>query len=150
MRHYLPKPIPILGATAAALLALTACGSARDAGTVKPSQSAAAQTQLTVSVRSSPSAQPKTWTLTCDPTGGNMANAQKACDALDTASASKKDPFAATPKTEMCTMIFGGPQTATVTGTWQGRAVKASFDRKNGCEMDRWNALSALLGAPPK
>ena len=47
----------------------------------------------------------------------------------------------------MCTEIYGGPQTATVTGTFAGAKVSTALARTNGCEIGRWDALSALVGA---
>jgi hypothetical protein len=49
----------------------------------------------------------------------------------------------------MCTMIYGGPETATVTGTWNGKKVDATFNRKNGCELKRWSVLAPLFGSLP-
>jgi hypothetical protein len=46
-----------------------------------------------------------------------------------------------------CTMIFGGPQVATVKGTWRGKPVDARFARDNGCEIARWNKAKPLIGA---
>jgi hypothetical protein len=148
MRQCLPKPA-LLGTMAAALLTLAACGNGRDTATVQPSGAPSApHTKLTVTVRQSPSAKPQTWTLTCGPTGGTLPRATSACAVLDKSTASHTDPFAPTPKGQMCTMIFGGPQTARVTGTWNGKKVDASFNRRNGCEMKRWTTLSAMLGSP--
>ena len=45
-----------------------------------------------------------------------------------------------------CTQVFGGPETATVTGPSGGEPVEAPFSRVNGCEISRWDAVSALLG----
>ena len=45
----------------------------------------------------------------------------------------------------MCTEIYGGPQTATVTGTFRGEPVSAEFSRTNGCEIARWDGHVALL-----
>jgi hypothetical protein len=56
--------------------------------------------------------------------------------------------FAQTPADRICTAVFGGPETATVTGTWEGRRVDARFSRENGCEISRWEKLAALLAAP--
>lgn len=107
-------------------------------------------TKLTVTVRMSPSAKPIVRTLTCDPAGGTVPNAAGACAALaKTAAAKGGDPFAPTPKNQMCTQIFGGPQTATVKGTWHGRPVDATFDRKNGCAVKRWNDIAAVFGPLP-
>jgi hypothetical protein len=95
----------------------------------------------------SPTAPAITRTLTCDPPGGNAPNAANACAALKQVAAAKGgDPFAPTPKGQMCTQIYGGPQTATVKGTWEGKKIDTTFGRKNGCEIKRWNDLAALFG----
>jgi hypothetical protein len=49
------------------------------------------------------------------------------------------------PATVACTQIYGGPQTALVTGEFRGRRVRATFNRKNGCEIARWNAVRFLF-----
>jgi Subtilisin inhibitor-like len=110
---------------------------------------APARTRLTVTVRMSSAAKPVTRTLTCDPVGGDLPRPADACAVLARAAAAGTDPFAPTPKDQMCTQIYGGPQTATIKGTWNGRPVDATFDRKNGCETKRWNDLAALLGSIP-
>jgi hypothetical protein len=47
-----------------------------------------------------------------------------------------------------CTEIYGGPETATVSGRVRGSDVEASFDRADGCGIADWDLLAALLGAP--
>ena len=42
-------------------------------------------------------------------------------------------------------MIFGGPEQATVVGTVNGEEIDAAFERSNGCELDRWDRMAALL-----
>jgi hypothetical protein len=42
-------------------------------------------------------------------------------------------------------MIYGGPQTARVRGTYRGRKVEAVFNRKNGCEIARWKRVAFLF-----
>jgi hypothetical protein len=54
----------------------------------------------------------------------------------------------AVPKDQMCTQVFGGPETATITGTWRGKPVMSRLSRINGCEISRWNALNGLLPKP--
>lgn len=49
------------------------------------------------------------------------------------------------PNDQACTMIYGGPQTATITGTLNGNDVDAAFSRVNGCEIARWDALAKIL-----
>ena len=46
---------------------------------------------------------------------------------------------------QVCTDIFGGPQTATIEGTLRGRRVAARFTRQNGCEIARWELAKPLL-----
>jgi hypothetical protein len=84
---------------------------------------------------------PHTWTLRCAPAGGTLPHAGRACARLLAAHA----PFAATPKGSACTMIYGGPQLARVTGTFRGHKVWTTFRRRNGCETARWNRVAYLL-----
>lgn len=123
---------PVVLATAAA------CGG--DGSNVEQTHST---TSLQIRVRSSPGAHPHTWTLRCDPAGGDLPHAAKACAAL----AKAKHPFAPVPKGQMCSMIYGGPQRATITGTWRGTHVDAKYKRTNGCETNRWNAIAPVLNA---
>lgn len=44
-----------------------------------------------------------------------------------------------------CTELYGGPQTATITGTLRGRRIDLKLSRVNGCEIARWEAARALL-----
>lgn len=124
------------------LASAAACGS-HDAsvGPAKQPNARASATDLTVSVTAKPGAKPHEWTLKCNPPGGSHPDAKKACAAL----AKSKNPFKATPKNRMCTQIFGGPQKAKIDGTWNGAKVDATFSRKNGCEIDRWNAIKTVL-----
>jgi hypothetical protein len=46
-----------------------------------------------------------------------------------------------------CTQVYGGPQKATIRGTWQGKPVRSSFSRTDGCEISRWDQLEGFL--PP-
>jgi hypothetical protein len=55
--------------------------------------------------------------------------------------------FAPAPPNSACSMIYGGPQTARVQGTWRGRPVISRFSLANGCEIARWNELVGVLPA---
>ncbi|NLE72426.1 MAG: hypothetical protein GX609_10130 [Actinomycetales bacterium] len=99
---------------------------------------------LTVVVDATGEGATTTWTLTCSPTGGDHPDAEAACGAI--AAAGGADAFAPTPRDVACTEIWGGPQRATVTGTVGGVGVTARFDRTNGCEISRWDALEPLFG----
>lgn len=63
-------------------------------------------------------------------------------------------PLPAVPDGQACSMIYGGPQTATVTGMWRGHHVHEDYRRTNGCEVARWSrmvpALPAPLQGPPR
>ncbi|MCF2437346.1 hypothetical protein LV779_38350 [Streptomyces thinghirensis] len=53
--------------------------------------------------------------------------------------------FAPVPEGSVCTMQYGGPATAHVTGTWAGRPVDVTYDRRDGCEISRWDRMVPLL-----
>lgn len=83
--------------------------------------------------------------LRCGPAGGTHPSAESACSRLEELAREQRDPFAPVAEDRMCTQQFGGPATARVTGTWQGRQVDAAFDRSNGCEISRWQTLEPVL-----
>ncbi|HET9873772.1 MAG TPA: SSI family serine proteinase inhibitor [Propionibacteriaceae bacterium] len=85
-----------------------------------------------------------TWRLTCNPTGGDHPASEDACTAL---AARGGTALTMAPRTRICTQQYGGPQTATVTGSWGDRQVVSRFSRRNGCEISRWDALVPLLPA---
>jgi hypothetical protein len=82
----------------------------------------------------------KVWTLNC-PDGGTLPDAASACSRLD----ELDDPFAPVPKDVACTEIYGGPEVASVQGTFRGKPVNATFSRTNGCEIARWNSVQFLF-----
>lgn len=84
-----------------------------------------------------------TWRLTCDPPGGDHPDPDAACAALE----GHPEALAPVPRDRMCSQQFGGPMTATLSGTWRGDAVSSRFSLTNGCEIARWQALAGLL--PP-
>lgn len=106
-------------------------------------------TKLTVTYSADEKAKPRVMLLECEPTGGDHPRAAEACGLLADAAAAGEDPFAATAPDQACTMIYGGPQSAAVAGTWNGSAVKAVFSRLNGCEIARWDAVEPVLSPEP-
>ncbi len=126
--------------TAAALTAAPACGSQHAGG--GGSQSSPRPSSLTIAVRTSPQGTAHRWTLTCDPVGGTLPGATAACTALARAA----EPFAPVKRGVMCAMIYGGPQIATINGTWHGAIVHATFSRVNGCETKRWAGIAPVFG----
>ena len=115
-------------------------GDAAEPGTGAPAD---ATGELTISV-SDGAGGTRTWTLTCGPgeeAGGDHPDPTAACAALRAA----ERPFAPVPRDMMCTQIYGGPETATVRGTWRGEGVQATFQRTDGCEISRWNRIAPVL-----
>ena len=101
--------------------------------------------RLTVTVHGAGNGADGTYEVRCHPGGGSHPDVSGACEALDRGTQWGKDPFAPVSPEAMCTMQYGGPATAHVTGTWAGRPVDARFDRGDGCQISRWNALTPLL-----
>nr|MCW2727037.1 hypothetical protein [Aeromicrobium sp.] len=128
---------------AVAFAALSACGSdASSDDDAKPSSANDAKTSLTIVVTPDQGAEASTYELTCDPAGGDHPQPQAACDALAAAGA---EVFDAVPSDQACTAIFGGPQTATVKGSFDGKDVDATFKRSDGCEIERWEQLGTTF-----
>ena len=101
-----------------------------------------AVTSLTITYLADENADEKSYELTCKPTGGNHPSASAVCGALEGINA---DVFNPVPADQACTMIYGGPETARVKGTVNGEKVDAEFNRSNGCEIARWEAVKALF-----
>ena len=53
------------------------------------------------------------------------------------------------PANQMCTEQYGGPATALVTGTRDGKGVNREFNLKNGCGIADWNNALPLLVQQP-
>jgi len=49
------------------------------------------------------------------------------------------------PAGRACTQIYGGPQTARITGTIDGRRVDRTFKRTNGCAIEEFARVSRIL-----
>lgn len=86
-----------------------------------------------------------TYRLKCRPAGGTHQQPRAACDRLAELASDGRDPFTPVANDAPCTMQYGGDATARVTGTWQGRGIDATFNRKNGCEIARWQTLEPVL-----
>jgi hypothetical protein len=120
---------------AALLLAVSGCNNGSDD---QPGTS----TDLTITVIADEGAEPVVMHLVCDPAGGDHPQPAEACAKIKAAGL---DVFQPVPKDQACTMIFGGPQTATISGSYKGAHVEASFNRSNGCEIDRWEKLGTTV-----
>lgn len=137
----------LLGASApVALLASVCAVPAASAAAPPPGPDGGrAGDHLTVTVRHAGDGRDGTYEVYCHPDRGRHPDVRGACGALDRNSRWGRDTFAPVPEGSVCTMEYGGPATAHVTGTWSGRPVDTTYDRSNGCQIDRWNRLVPLL-----
>lgn len=141
------KPAECLAFLAASLLLLAGCGTQGGVGDggdgTAPDEgvSRGAATELRIVVDASRGSGERTYTLTCDPAGGDHPDPAAACRMLER----MDEPFEPVPQGAMCTEIYGGPQTAKVTGTFRGEPVRAEFSRTDGCQISRWDRHAALL-----
>jgi hypothetical protein len=138
----------LFGASASvvALTVLSAVPAAASAGAPPPVRDEdRGSDHLTVTVRHAGEGRDGTYELYCHPGGGTHPAVRGACRALDRNTRWGRNTFAPVPEGSVCTMRYGGPATAHITGTWAGRPVDATYDRGNGCETGRWNRLVPLL-----
>jgi hypothetical protein len=130
-----------------ALVALTGCAASTAAGpgATSPSPSTTASlpaNDLLVEIHRGGSSPTETYRLTCGPSvSGNHPAGAAACAHL----LRLAHPFAPIPTDQMCTQIYGGPQTAHITGRWKGTAVDLRLSRVDGCRIEQWNTLGPLL-----
>lgn len=114
-----------------------------------PASPGSGMAELSIIVKPSATAAPENYTLVC--TGGvpsadsHHPTAAAACAAL------KKNPALLTrtprPSDQVCDQRYGGPQTATVTGTVDGVHVESSYKLTDGCEIAAWAAVADILGS---
>ena len=100
------------------------------------------RTSLVVEVVADRGAAPARWTLTCEPAGGDHPQPDAACSILD------GQAVAPLPADSVCTEVYGGPETATVRGTFRGQRVDLALSRTDGCRIAQWDRLGPLLSAP--
>jgi Subtilisin inhibitor-like len=101
------------------------------------------RTSLTIVYRARPAAPAVTRTLQCVPAGGTLANAEAACRRL----AGLENPFAPVPPGTACTEIYGGPERASVSGSFRGHRVWARFSKADGCQINRWKRVGFLFAS---
>jgi len=98
---------------------------------------------LTISVMKDQKAKEKSAVLICP---GRTSHDRDVCAALDVVAPRVFQPV---PEDRVCTMIYGGPATATIRGTYgeDNDLADASFNQQNGCEIGRWNQILPVLKA---
>jgi hypothetical protein len=124
----------LLSILALAALAAAGCGSDESAS----SGSDSTDVTFALDKDGSGGADPQEVTLQCP--GGNA----DACAAIDALPA---DPTAQVPPDQACTQVYGGPETLTINGTLRGEHVAASFDRTDGCQIQRFDRFGDVLAA---
>jgi LysM repeat protein len=91
-------------------------------------------------------------TLDCDgspgATGFLRVAARAACQAVARGSVTRV--AARQRHARVCSEDYGGPQSASITGTVGGRHVDLNVSRSDGCGIADWQALQALLGEPDR
>jgi hypothetical protein len=80
-------------------------------------------------------------TLRCGPADGSHPVPTRACRRLQ----ANLGALAPVPRDRVCTSVYGGPAQALLSGTVNGRRVRAAFNRRNGCELQRWARLAPLF-----
>jgi hypothetical protein len=127
---------------------VTGCAASTTAG---PAPAPASSTprlppdDLLIEIHRGGSSPTESYRLTCGTTvAGNHPAGAAACAHLF----GLAHPFAPIPADLMCTQIYGGPQTAHVTGRWKGAAVDLRLSRVDGCRIEQWNSLGPLLPGP--
>ncbi|MHC6219090.1 SSI family serine proteinase inhibitor [Arthrobacter sp. MMS24-S77] len=114
-----------------------------------PSSPGLGEAELSIIVKSSPTAAPESYTLVC--TNGVPAAESHHPTAAAACAALKKNPALLTrtprPSDPVCTQQYGGPQTATVTGAVDGVGVESSYKLTDGCEIAAWAAVADILGS---
>ncbi|CAL9488802.1 SSI family serine proteinase inhibitor [Streptomyces sp. enrichment culture] len=139
--------VAVVSAALATVSAAPAAASATPTTPLGPTASARGEDRLTVTVSGMGSGVDGTYEVTCRPGRGSHPDPEGACAAVERNTGWGRDAFAPPRQDAMCTMQYGGPATAHVTGSWAGRPVEATYDRRNGCAIDRWDALVPLLPA---
>jgi hypothetical protein len=116
--------------------ALAGCGS-DEPNPSAPGDDKLAQVVITVDDDGEGGAPTRELKLDCaEPTDSQACGAVAGVSAHD---------LAPTPPDTACTQLFGGPETATVKGQIRGEDVDAQFSRSDGCEVERWERVAALL-----
>ncbi|MFI6033886.1 SSI family serine proteinase inhibitor [Streptomyces sp. NPDC051315] len=142
-----PRAAPLRrAALAASAASLSLVGSlAAGAGPAVALGSPGVGDHLTVTVRDVGKGADGTFQVSCHPGAGTHPDVAGACRAVDRNTRWGRDAFAPVPDGGMCTARYGGPATAHVSGQWAGRAVDATYDRSDGCEIARWDRFVPLL-----
>ncbi|MBT8162302.1 MULTISPECIES: SSI family serine proteinase inhibitor [Arthrobacter] len=105
--------------------------------------------ELSIIVKPSATAAALSYTLVCK--GGVPAPESHHPTAAAACAALQKNPGLLTrtprPADQVCDQRYGGPQTATVTGTVDGVNIDSTYKLTDGCEIAAWAAAADVLGS---
>jgi predicted small lipoprotein YifL len=139
---------PLKALAGLALVAvLAACGSGGDGPDREPPAAANPASHLRVELRATSNADPEVATLDCaaEPRAtGFIEDAEAACRAVQE---NEQLLLHGPPDNVACTQIFGGPQTADISGSVEGRRVRLGVSREDGCAIAVWDSLETILGS---
>lgn len=138
----------VAGTAAAIILAFAGCGEGDEPAARQPSTTAAGAVELTV-LYDDGSGRKTSGTLTCRGADrraegaleGRASGTELCAQARGVAELLTTPPE----KGRACTQIYGGPETAVVTGTIGGEKVDRRFTRTNGCELADFKRAAGLL-----
>lgn len=133
------KKIAVGTSVAALMLSVAACGGSKSVDVNADNKSNAPKTKLVVEVTTADK-EVKKFDVECGPDKGTVKNLSASCAALT------EEALAPVGKDQACTMQIDGPETAVITGTLNGKEVKAEFSRNNGCEISRWALIEKMTG----
>ena len=124
-----------------------ACDAIGDATASPAAPSGEGRVLLEITVRPAPEQEPSRHVLECvDGAPGPATTLPDAAQACADVAELGAGFFTAGPdRDRVCTLQYGGPATARVTGTVDGEAVDARFSLTDGCEIARWRAAESLL-----
>jgi hypothetical protein len=128
-----------VGLAALLVLGAAGCGGDDDGGDV----GADAAIDLTVTVwPNGESGDSTSWTLRCEPAGGDHPDPDAACTALTAVA----DPFGPVPSPGRCAETPGGAEDlAVIEGDYRGRSVRSRFSRENACVSPRWDRIAPVF-----
>jgi hypothetical protein len=134
------RPVVLLFASLSLLAGCASSGGSAAGGGISQ-----ADDDLLVHVDRGDGSPAEDWTLSClGAVQGTHPDVEAACAHL----AGLQDPFAPPGDDVACTEQFGGPQTAHVSGRWNGEPVDLDLARSDGCLIAQWDRLGPLLPVP--
>ncbi len=123
-----------IGAVVIAAAVLAACGAdAGDGG--RPASDS--RVEIVVDRDGKESRAPQSATLQCP-----SERHPRACRRLSELAPSAFEPV---PAQTACAQLYGGPERARIEGVVEGRSVSATFTRRNGCEITRYERVRPVL-----